>query len=120
MSSAWTSERKREYEREYYKNNVRDRKDRVKAHRERRKDEYKDFIWEYLLNHPCVDCGEADPVVLEFDHLPGSEKRFALGKGWDYTQAAVLEEIAKCEVRCSNCHRRVTTTRMGGWRAMRL
>lgn len=72
------------------------------------------LAYEYLLKHPCVDCGEADPIVLEFDHVRG-EKRWNIadmvrsGRKWE----RVLEEIEKCEVRCANCHRRITAKRSG-------
>jgi len=67
----------------------------------------------YLHAHPCVDCGERDLRVLDFDHL--GEKRelvsslVARGAPWERIEA----EIALCEVRCANCHRRVTARRAG-------
>lgn len=64
---------------------------------------------QYLRAHPCVDCGETDIRVLEFDHIRG-EKEYGIagtlrqGYSWD----TILQEIAKCEVRCANCHARRT------------
>lgn len=74
------------------------------------------WLLEYFEDHPCVDCGETDPVVLEFDHL--RDKEFAVGRGirdknWD----RVLNEMAKCDVVCANCHRRRTAYRGGFARA---
>jgi hypothetical protein len=75
------------------------------------------YLVAYLKNHPCVDCGETDPIVLEFDHL--RDKAFGIGKGWrDRPWQAVLDEMAKCDVVCANCHRRRTAQRGGFARAV--
>ncbi len=71
-------------------------------------------VFEYLLSHTCVDCGEADPVVLEFDHRDPATKRsevarLAMSKSWKVVSA----EIAKCDVRCGSCHRRRTAIQQG-------
>jgi hypothetical protein len=75
------------------------------------------YLIEYFKTHPCDDCGEVDPVVLGFDHL--RDKLFDIGKalrdrGWQ----SILDEIAKCEVVCANCHRRRTARRRGALRAI--
>lgn len=74
------------------------------------------FLIEYFATHPCVDCGENDPLVLDFDHL--RDKEFTIGhelitRAWE----SVLAEIEKCEVVCANCHRRRTAERAGYLRA---
>jgi hypothetical protein len=70
----------------------------------RRRKDLATRIFDYLLEHPCVDCGEHNPVVLEFDHLSNKVSTLSdlvrRGCRW----GIILSEIAKCEVRCSNCH----------------
>ena len=68
----------------------------------------------YLLEHPCVDCGEADILVLDFDHRDRSKKRMAVSSLVRYASWSALEvEIAKCDVRCANDHRRRTAHQLG-------
>ena len=71
-----------------------------------------EFVWNYLLTHACVDCKESDTIVLEFDHVSG-EKKFSISQAIrsGYSISLITEEIAKCEVRCANCHRRITAKR---------
>ena len=65
-------------------------------------------VIDYLNEHPCVDCGEADPLALTFDHL--RDKKYSISTmlsnayGWEL----IKEEISKCEVRCANCHNKKT------------
>jgi hypothetical protein len=70
-------------------------------------------ILEHLLEHPCADCGEADPVVLEFDHVDGKEREVSALLALAVPLTRLEAEIARCEVVCVNCHRRRTATRAG-------
>ena len=70
------------------------------------------LVHAYLSVHPCVDCGETDTRVLEFDHVSG-EKRKAISALVQYSRKAVLAEILKCEVVCANCHKRRTWKQLG-------
>lgn len=81
-----------------------------------RRDKYYDQVTEYLLGHPCVDCGEADPIVLEFDHRDPTIKDGEVTKLLGYASWERIEaEMDKCDVVCSNCHRK-RTAKQFGWR----
>jgi len=98
----------------------------LKKHYEANQDYYKDkakkrnkvvrqqnlvLLFEYLREHPCVDCGETNPALLEFDHLRDKENDVSVmvWNGWSWE--AILDEIEKCEVRCVRCHWIVTLKR---------
>jgi hypothetical protein len=70
------------------------------------------YVTDYLLAHPCVDCGEKDIIVLEFDHVRG-DKKYNVSNliMQSYGLNTLITEIEKCEVRCANCHRRITHKR---------
>jgi hypothetical protein len=104
------------YKREHYVRH----KDRYVAQAVRRNkalaEQRADYLVEFFSERSCVDCGEGDPLVLEFDHL--GNKKFDIARGLrGRTWQAVLDEIAKCDVVCANCHRRRTGLREGSARA---
>jgi hypothetical protein len=74
-------------------------------------------IFNYLLSHPCIDCGESDPLVIDFDHVRGKKidniGEF-IGRACPWGQ--ISKEMKKCVSRCSNCHRRITARRQKTWR----
>lgn len=67
----------------------------------------------------CADCGYKEhPAALDFDHRPGTVKLFNVGNFTTHgSWRRVEEEIAKCDVRCANCHRIVTELRREANRA---
>ena len=109
---------KREYDKRYYKEKA-GRKDSIQKSNEARRQARISIIGEYLSNNHCVDCGESDIRVLDFDHVRGT-KVMEVTKLVATTAPIekIIEEINKCEVRCANCHRKVTADRAGNWRAL--
>jgi hypothetical protein len=76
------------------------------------------WVYAYLLEHPCIDCGEADPMCLDFDHVDRSTKKTRVSTLVQrYCRLETIkEEIEKCEVRCANCHRRKTIKELGQYK----
>lgn len=99
---------RREYMRTWYTNNTDLQKKRSKISKNKIRLECRVNIMLYLREHPCIDCGNPDIEVLEFDHRDPTAKEFAVsdffnrGANWQ----RVLSEIEKCDVRCANCHRK--------------
>ena len=80
----------------------------------------KEWVIDYLRSHACVDCGEGDIRVLEFDHVNREDKVAELGvmvgSGWSLRR--ITSEVSKCEVRCANCHRKRTVSQLGWYKGI--
>jgi len=97
------------YSRQHYLNNKEKYLDKDKI----RRDEYRKLIAQYK-DVPCKDCGKKyRPHVMDFDHVNPEEKSFTIGRAVaiGIHKEIVIEEIKKCEVVCSNCHRERTYNR---------
>jgi hypothetical protein len=98
----------------YYKDKSRKSKTIVKVRN-------KEFVNNYLLANPCIDCGERDIEVLQFDHKElignGAKRVYSYMDG---SLENLKKEIAKCEPRCGNCHIRRTRKQLGWFRIMPL
>ena len=111
---------RRQYQNQWYAENKHLHRERVKANYQRAIRKTRKYVWDYLTTHPCVDCGESDPVVLEFDHR--GDKEFNIGSAL-VTAISVdrlAAEVAKCDVRCANCHRRKSSESLGWWKSNHL
>ena len=68
-----------------------------------------EFIQEYKATCGCMYCGEKEPVCLDLHHRDPSAKGGNISevaqKG--HTRERLQEEIDKCDVVCSNCHRKL-------------
>ena len=105
--SAMCKAHHREYTRAHYKANKSYYVDKAKRH----KSDNGELVRE-AKSVPCMDCGGTFPYyVMDFDHREG--KSFTLGKYREMGKQQILQEIEKCDVVCSNCHRVRTATRAG-------
>ena len=98
-------ERARQHWRDWYARNNEKEKERIK---QRRKNNGA-WLDELKGNLSCKECGESHIACLDFHHKESSLKEGSITKlvrerGW--ARERVLSEIEKCEVLCSNCHRK--------------
>lgn len=81
---------------------------RTRANIANRRKEIRTWLAELKKTMACK-CGETHPACLDFHHLNTAEKvteiSTSINKGWG--KARILKEISKCEVLCSNCHRKL-------------
>ena len=73
------------------------------------------YVFNYLLENPCIDCGETNILVLEFDHMYGKKEAVISHLIHNNPSLESLKkEIAKCAVRCASCHR-IKTALQENW-----
>ncbi len=69
-----------------------------------------------LKSNPCLDCGGIFPVVcMDFDHRDPSIKTRGVSAMMHQKTQTILDEIKKCDLICSNCHR-IRTAKLLGWK----
>ena len=98
---------------EHYKKN----KATYLSHQQKARDRNREFIKSYLSDKSCVDCGNDDWRLLEFDHIGekvGNISRLAFTRKFSIDK--LLLEMEKCEIRCANCHRLVSYARQGSYK----
>jgi hypothetical protein len=95
-------EKRRQYMRSWYGENKAAQLERVKA----RKAKTKAWFNEWKKTLKCSRCPEKDPDCLDFHHRDEAEKDRSISKMAGFSKEAILAEAKKCDVLCSNCHRK--------------
>jgi hypothetical protein len=105
------------FNKNYYEGDAKERHlQQVRERTEAAREAAREFVYQYLLTHPCEECGESDPRVLEFHHVGNKDTEITrlVGGGWSIKR--VQQEIDKCQVLCANCHRKITIEERGWFR----
>jgi len=105
----------RTLQRKWYEKNKQSHYKVVKRNNARYTNRNREFIYQYLLTHPCVDCEEDNPILLDFDHLKDKYKDVSKMVVAAASIKSLEKEIAKCEIRCVKCHRKKTAKQFNWW-----
>ena len=76
------------------------------------KQQFKKMLAEIKKASGCVDCGESNPIVLDFDHIRDKKYNISRMIHDGFSWKAIVKEMQKCEVVCANCHRIRTHNRL--------
>jgi hypothetical protein len=91
---------------EYYEKYKENHNSKVTLKRKQKKNQFEEYL--KLLDLKCIVCGENHPAVLDFHHKNPLEKIDTIANlKWSGCGLETLKkEIDKCDVMCSNCHRK--------------
>lgn len=108
-------EEKRAYDRAWHANRTPEQKQRKMDLQKARMVKIIAALRDYKALKKCQDCGEGDPLFLDFDHKDRSQKSYNVSDHAriGYSLARILKEVEKCDVVCANCHRRRTAVQLG-------
>ena len=100
---------RRQYTKEHYKQNVQIYKDRARISRPSYVQRNRDFIYSLREELKCTQCGEDHIAVLDFHHSDPEQKEFSISRAISdgVSLSKIQDEINKCIVLCSNCHRKL-------------
>jgi len=104
------------FRKNWYEVNKERHLEQVKARKHEARNVAREYVWQYLSTHPCVECGESNPVVLEFHHRQGKDRAVSEMVTGGYPTSTIQSEIDKCDVLCANCHRKRTMQERGWFR----
>ena len=77
-------------------------RERINKQANDRAKKIRQWLWNYKLEHGCIDCGyKTHHAALHFDHIKGN-KTLNVCSAKSISQAE--QEIIKCVIRCANCH----------------
>jgi hypothetical protein len=66
------------------------------------------YVNKIKTENGCKYCGENHIACLDFHHKDSSKKEEGISKATaDWTLKRLIPELEKCEVVCSNCHRKL-------------
>lgn len=61
----------------------------------------------YLLTHPCIGCGESNPLMLTFHHIKEKKRGKCVRNFVRARPKRFAQEMENCIVLCYNCHRQL-------------
>lgn len=94
----------KDYQRKWYLQNQEKQIQKTKEH----KKQIREWFVEYKSKLSCESCGENHIACLDFHHTEPEKKRNIVSRlvQLSGSRKRIMEEIKKCIVLCSNCHRK--------------
>lgn len=102
-------DRKQKYQQEYNKKWYKENRIERRKEIENRKEEIRKWFESLKRNMKCSKCEEDHPSCIEFHHIDPRKKDLdiSLMVKDGYSKRRIREEMEKCIILCSNCHRKV-------------